>query len=304
MTFAPKTTMKGFAALSISSLIWGGTVVLWKLLQHVPVSEILAYRIFFSVFLLIPFFLTKKRLRHIKAVVSSPKDRTWLFVSAFLIGTNWLAYMWATTLDRMLEISLGCFFIPLLSAFVGNVVLHERLSTLRKGAFAIATLGVGYAFFSYHEIPYFALYVPFSFVMYGLVRRKINVEALEGMLIENVLLFPLACLWLIWQAYAGNHYVLSPSSYDLTLLFLSGLITLIPITLYIYAVRHVEFITVGIFQFVAPTIVMLLGVHIYGETLSPQRLGVFICIWFSLIIYMIDSMREHAARKRSVLSPS
>lgn len=303
MTSTPKTTMKGFLALSVSSLIWGGTVVLWKLLQHVPVSEILAYRIFFSVFFLAPFFLSKERLTHIKTVVASPKDRAWLFASAFLIGSNWLAYMWATTLGRMLEISLGCFFIPLLSAFVGNVVLHERLSALRKGAFAIAALGVGFAFWSYREIPYFALYVPLSFVLYGLVRRKINVEALEGMLIENALLFPLASLWLLWQAHAGNPRVLSPSLYDFTLLLLSGVITLIPITLHIYAVRHVEFITVGIFQFVAPTIVMLLGVSLYGESLSPQRLGVFICIWLSLLIYMADSMREHVARKK-ILSPS
>lgn len=304
MTFAPKTTMKGFLALSVSSLIWGGTVVLWKLLQHVPVSEILAYRIFFSVFFLAPFFIGKESLNHIKAVVSSPKDRAWLFVSAFLIGSNWLAYMWATTLGRMLEISLGCFFIPLLSAFVGNVVLHERLSPLRKWAFSIAGLGVGSAFFSYGEIPYFALYVPLSFVLYGLVRRKINVEALEGMLIENVLLFPLASLWLLWQAHTGNQYVLSPSLHDFTLLFLSGIITLIPITLYIYAVRHVEFITVGIFQFVSPTLVMLLGVSFYGESLSPQRLGVFICIWISLLVYMADSMKEQASRKKNAPSPS
>lgn len=299
MTHPRETTGKGFLALAISSLLWGGTVILWKRLQHVPVSEILACRIVFSVLVMLPFFLAGERLRRVRSLLASPRELGWLFLSAFLIGSNWLAYMGATTLGRMLELSLGCFSIPLLSAFVGTAVLHERLSPLRKCAFAVAGVGVGYAFFSYSEIPWFGLYVPFSFVLYGLVRRQIKVEALEGMLIENGLLFPLAGAWLLWQGHLGNEYVLSPSAGDFLLLFFSGIITLIPITLYIYAVRHVEFITVGFFQFVSPSIVMLLGVCVYGETLSVERLFVFLCIWASLAFYMLDGIREHARRDAS-----
>lgn len=272
-------------------LLWGGVLpVFLKLLRPMPPVHILSNRILWSVALLALLALPMGRGAVILRVVRNPRLMATLTVSAILIAINWLIYVDAVNSGHVVQASLGYFINPLVNVLLGVIFLHERMSRAAMVAIVLATIGVAGLAIWQHAVPMVSLSLAITFGLYGLVRKMAPVDAFEGLLVETALLAPLAAGWLIWKG-AG----VSPAGPSLLLLPLSGAITTAPLLLFAGAAKRIRYADLGLLQYIAPTLQLLLGVLAYGEPLLPIHIFTFACIWSGLALYAISSWRSARA---------
>ncbi|HEY4531016.1 MAG TPA: EamA family transporter RarD [Luteimonas sp.] len=281
-------------------VLWGLMPLYWHLLKHVPSLQVVAHRALWSA-LLVAAFLTLTRGRGwLGAVFAQPRLAGMLLASGLLIGFNWSLYVWAVNAGHVVETSLGYFINPLLNVVIGVVFLRERLVPAQWVAVALAACGVLWLTFNYGSFPWIALALAGSFALYGLIRRQAQVDAVAGLGVENIYLLAPAAAALAWLELQGES-----GFTDLAwgwgtnlLLVLGGALTALPLIGFAYAVRQVSLSTVGLLQYLAPTLQLLCGVLVFGEAFGRDRAIGFAVIWAGLAVFAIDGFIR--ARRRVV----
>jgi chloramphenicol-sensitive protein RarD len=287
---APSETRNGFLAGMGAYLIWGLMPFYLRLLQGVPALDVLAHRIVWTVLLVVLLIAGLKGWDRVRAALRQPRLMLLLLASSVCIAINWLVYTWAILAGHAIDTSLGYFINPLVSVLFGVALLGERLSRLQWVAVALAALGVALLTIERGALPLVSLALAFSFGVYGLIRKQAAVEAPTGLFIETLMLAPLAMLWI---ALTPQGFTGWPAP-TLVTLALGGVVTAVPLILFGVAARRLKLSTLGLMQYLAPTMVLLEAVLLFGEVLDPARLAAFCCIWAGLVVYSLSLRRPVA----------
>lgn len=275
----------GIVSATLAFLCWGLFPLYFHALGEVPAMQILAHRMLWSLgFLLI--VLALRRQWKWLAIARQPRVFASFVASAFLLSANWLAYIWAVNNGHVIEASLGYFINPLVNIMLGYLILKERLRPAQWGAIALAAIGVAWLTWQSGSVPWIALFLATSFGGYGLLRKTAALGALEGLSFETMVLFPIAAGYLGWLTLQGENLFLTTAS-DSTryLLMAAGPITAIPLLLFASGARQIPLSIVGLLQYLSPSIQFLLGVLVFREAFSADRLLGFVLIWTALALF-------------------
>lgn len=300
MSLSREQKLGGVFAASAYTL-WGLAPLYFKQIDFIPATEILIHRIVWSFILLLLVLLALKQSAKVLAVFRQPKTLFWLLVSALLLGGNWGLFIWAVNSNHMLDASLGYYINPLLNVLLGMLFLGERLRKLQWAAVAFACSGVLIQLMTFGSLPWIALTLAGSFAIYGLMRKKLAVDAITGLFFESLLLLPIA-LW-YWLQYADSPAVnLLQNSWQLnSYLIAASLVTTVPLLCFIAGARRLQLSTMGFFQYIGPSLMFVFGVWLYHEPLASERLVTFGLIWFALFLYTADAW-QFSRRRRAALS--
>jgi chloramphenicol-sensitive protein RarD len=279
----------GVLAAGGAYLLWGAFPIYFHALAGVPPSEVLAHRIVWSTLFMVVLVTALGRWREVVRQLRPAGTVPLLAVTAVLISTNWLVYIWAVGAGHVLEASLGYFVNPLVSVLLGVVFLKEPLSRWQTAAVGLAAVGVVALMIWLGRPPWVALTLAGSFALYGLLRKRIQVDAVTGLLAEVVVLLPFAAAWLAWRA-AGGALRFGTAPGITALLAASGVITAVPLLLFGFGVRRLRLATIGLLQYVNPTAQFVIAVFLFGETFSVAHGVAFGCIWVSLGLYTWDTL--------------
>lgn len=277
------------ALLALSAyMFWGLHPVYWKLLKHVPATQILTHRIIWSLVFFVIINTTRGSWVPLYHKIKAFPRKWIIFTPALLIGSNWGMYIWSVNANYVLEVSLGYFISPLLIVFLGVFVLHEKLRRFQWLAIIMAAGGMLYLTFVYGQIPWIALFLAGTWGFYSLLRKKSPLNSVEGLTIEVMTMLIPAVGYLIYLLFTGQSQFLQDTPTSL-LLMGTGLVSGIPLIVFIAGARQASLTTIGILQYVYPTNIFLLGVFGFHEPLDTTRLTGFILIWTALLIYTIES---------------
>jgi chloramphenicol-sensitive protein RarD len=296
---ASQTDARGLAAASGAFFIWGLLPIYLKWLQAVPVLQVTAHRLIWGCVFAIAWLALRGELRNIRAALADKRVRTRLIMSAALISANWITYVWGVANNRVVETSLGYFINPLFNVLLGVVLLSERLNRIQWTAVAIAALGVSYLTWSAGHPPWISLILAFTFGLYGFVRKVVQVDALAGFGAETLLLLPIGIGYLAWCEVAGIGVLAHAGPGTNLLLLLGGPLTAIPLVLFAYGARRIPYSTVGLLQYIGPTLQLLLGVFVFHEPFHGPRVVGFSLIWTALAIYAADGLWRSRGLARS-----
>jgi len=286
-------------AATAAFMFWGLAPIYFKLIGTVPALEIIAHRIVWAVPVLIVFLLLRDGRHFWRRMLLPRKTLLTLLLSGLLVGFNWLVFVWAVTHDRILATSLGYFINPLVNVVLGFLFLHERLTRIQSLAVVIAACGTVYLTWYLGVAPWIALALGISFGFYGLVRKKLGVGPMIGLLWETLLLITPALLYFAWAMSGGSlQFMHDNLRVDLLLLF-AGLVTVLPLIWFNIAAQNLSLTTVGFFQYLAPSITFVLAVFFYNEPFTRGHAVAFSCIWLALIMVSIEAM----VRSRRLQAP-
>jgi chloramphenicol-sensitive protein RarD len=277
-------------------ITWGVFPLYWKMLSHVPSEQILAHRVIWSVVYLAAMLLVLRN-RHFLIYIKQPRTLGLLLITGLLIGGNWGVYIYAVNHDHIVESSLGYYMNPLVSVLLGVLFLKERLGKLQIIAVAFALAGVAWLAFHIGRIPWISLFLAVSFALYGLFRKKANLESLPGLLIETLLLSPMAICYLWIMNHQGTGVFLHSSVFTNVLLVLGGPVTAIPLFWFGKAATRIPLSTIGFIQYVSPTLQLIIGLLIYHEPFSAVYLASFALVWIGLVIYSVSMMQDYRRRR-------
>jgi len=286
----PRTDSRGLAAAAGAFFIWGVLPIYLKWLQAVPVLQVTAHRLTWGCVFAFGWLALRGELRNVWAALADPRVRARLLISAGLISANWITYVWGVANNHVVETSLGYFINPLFNVLLGVVLLSERLNRAQWTAVAIAAGGVAWLTWSAGHPPWISLLLAFTFGMYGFVRKVIQVDALAGFGAETLLLLPVGIGYLIWCEVSGSGVVGHTSMHINALLLLGGPVTAIPLVLFAYGARRIPYSTVGLLQYIGPTLQLLLAVFAFHEPFRGPRVVGFSLIWIALAIYAVDGV--------------
>ncbi|MFM1892365.1 MAG: EamA family transporter RarD [Pseudomonadota bacterium] len=276
-------------------VLWGLFPLYFVLLDQVAASEVLAHRILWSALLLGPLLAMRGRWRGAVGALRQPRRLGFYALTAVLVSANWLIYIWATQNAHVIDASMGYFINPLISVLLALVFLGERLRRGQWLAVGLAAIGVGILVGRFGAVPWIALSLAFTFGGYGLLRKKAALPAMDGLLVETLLLAPVALLWLGYLASQGQLAFGAAGPGVTLLLALAGVVTVLPLALFLSSLQHLRLSTVGIIQYVTPTLQFLCGLAL-GEPLAPGEWLTFVFIWLALAVFTIDALR-HAPRQ-------
>ena len=270
--------------------LWGLFPLYFKAVAAIPPPEVLAHRILWSVVFVALLLFALRQWPAVRVALGDRRMAGRLLLSAVLIAINWLTFIWAVAHEQVLEASLGYFITPLVSVLLGRLVLGEALARLQWLAVALAALGVGYMLAGLGKLPWVSLVLAVTFGSYGLARKTTPVAAAPGLFVETLLLAPLAIGFLLWLGEAGTFGRVSPR-WDV-LLAAAGLVTALPLILFVQAARRLRLASVGLFQYLTPTCQMLLAVFAFGEPFTRGHAVTFGCIWLGLALYSFSSWKR------------
>jgi chloramphenicol-sensitive protein RarD len=303
---AARLSPRGLAAGAAAFTIWGLFPVYLYPLRGVPALQVIAHRITWSCLFLVAWLLLRSELGDLRVTLARPALLARLALTATLISINWLVYVWSVTHNHVVDTSLGYYINPLVNVLLGVIVLRERLNRAQWTAIGLAALAVLYLALLAGRPPWIAGTLAVSFSLYGFVRKIISVDALPGLTTETLLLLPLAVGYLAWCQWAGSGALTTQGAGVAALLLGSGLITAIPLFLFAYGARLLPYSTVGVLQYIAPSLQLLCGVVLYHESFGPARAAGFALIWAALLIYAVDGLwrARSAARAAAGTSPA
>lgn len=284
-------------------LVWGILPVYWKNLDNVPSAEILISRVVWAFVFTLLLILILRNGRHLKADIKtlwqSQRSFWLLFFASVLISANWFIYIWAVNHGFLIQTSLGYYMNPLISVLLGIFFLKEKLSTAQKIAFLLAVIGVATLTVSYGKFPWLSFALAVSFAVYGLVKKTIQLDALRGLTIETFFITPLAIGYYIWLFVNDRAVFLHSDVKTDILLIFTGVATALPLVLFAKGVQKLPLYMAGFLQYIAPTMMLFLGVIIYGETFGKIDLLSFIFIWMGLILFTVSKIIETVKMKKS-----
>lgn len=283
------TQFSGILFALAAFVSWGFLPVYWKQLQMVSPFEILCHRIIWSCLFLCIIISFQKRWNEVYCLLKTSSQLKGLILSGLLIGFNWFIYIWAVNSGRVVESSLGYYINPMLNILIGYALLGERLSRLQFVAVTFACTGVGYSLLSYGELPLFALVLAISFAFYGYTRKKTKAAPIPGLLIETFVLFIPALAYIIYRQFSSASYFMNDLNVTLWLVG-AGIATSVPLLWFASSAKKLDLSTIGILQYIAPTIAFILGVFVYKEQFTLQYLITFGLIWIGVIIYIAEAL--------------
>jgi chloramphenicol-sensitive protein RarD len=278
-------------------LIWGISPIYWKALRAVPALEIIMHRIVWSFFFLVPLIIIMRRWQEFVDVFKNHRTLLILLVTALIVGSNWLLYIWAINNNHLLQASLGYYINPLVNVVLGMVFLKERLRPPQILSVLLAFIGVLYLTISYGEFPWIALLLALSFGLYGLIRKVAPVGALVGLTVETLLLSVPAAIYLVYLDSRGIGSIFRVSLKLSLLLMGCAPLTAIPLLFFTLGARRLYLSTLGLLQYVAPSCMFVLAVFLFHEPFSSGQVVTFIFIWTALVIYSNDSVRYYRGRR-------
>lgn len=282
--------------------MWGIAPIYFKSIAEVSPLEILSHRIVWSFFLLAALLHFGRRWRTVVEVMSSKRNMLYLLSTALLVGGNWLIFIWAVNANHMLDASLGYYINPLFNVVLGMVFLGERLRKMQWFAVTLATCGVLVQLIVFGSVPVVAIALAMSFGFYGLLRKKVSLDAQTGLFIETLLLFPVAAVYLLTMAdSATSDMTANPWSLNL-LLVAAGVITTLPLLCFTGAATRLKLSTLGFFQYIGPSLMFLLAVLVYGEIFTLDKAITFAFIWGALVVFSIDGLRNNRRSRAAAIA--
>lgn len=281
----------GLVNAIIAYIMWGVLPLYWKLFNDVPAGEILSHRVVWSFVFMGILVTIQRRWGDMKRIAASRSQLLSLAASGLLIAVNWLIFIWAVNNGHVVETSLGYYLNPLLNVLLAVVFLHEKPNRGQWLAIAIASAAVLIIAINYGRFPWIAISLAVSFGLYGLAKKKTVQDASVGLLSETAVVLPIALGYWIYLAVVGESTVWTlPSSMFIELL-LSGVVTALPLLFFARAAARLSLSTLGFVQYIGPTIMLLLSVFVFKETVSPILLVGFALIWTALVVYAVSSVR-------------
>lgn len=287
----------GLAAALSAFGIWGFLPLYFHLIgPRVSVWEVLSHRILWATVLLATYTVVSGRLSRLRAVFARRNVLLPLMASALFIGVNWVVFIWAVTHGHVLESSMGYYITPLLNVVMGMVFLGERLHPLQWLAVGLAAIGVAIMIGAYGTVPWVALTLAMAFGFYGLIRKRVPVDSATGLLTETLLLLPLAFALLGWL-YMHDRLTFLHTAPTMDLLLVgAGVVTVVPLLLFATGARRLRLGTIGLLQYLTPTMQFLTGVFLFGEPFTRADGFTFACIWSALVLYSIDAVHTNSRR--------
>jgi chloramphenicol-sensitive protein RarD len=275
-----------------SYVAWGVLPLYWKALKHVPAREILAYRIIWSFIFLCLFNTLRKRWPDVKQAYANKRNRVSSLISAVIIGSVWFIYILAMITNHVVEASMGYYINPLISVVLGMIFLKERLTFWQNVAFVLAILGVAFLTIQYGRLPWIALSLAVGFGLYGLLRKTSSVGSITGLTAETAVLSPLAFGYVLFLILGKTSSVVEATVATHLLLMGAGIVTAVPLVWFAKGARRIPLSMIGFFQYLAPTISLLLGIFVFKEPFTPTHLVCFGLIWVALIIFTLSQIRR------------
>jgi chloramphenicol-sensitive protein RarD len=285
---------RGIAYALAAYVLWGVFPIYFKQVQSVAPLDVLANRMLWSLVFVALLLTALRGGRWLRELVARRPPLRWFALSALAVSLNWLIFIWAVNSNRIVDASLGYFINPLLNVLIGAVFLGERLRPAHWVAVTLAALAVGWLTWQGGHLPWIGLTLAVSFAVYGLLRKRAPLGALDGLAVETALLAPLALGYL--ALLAANHEgaftnALAHGDYALVgWLLLAGPVTAVPLVLFAAGARRIPFATLGLLQYVGPSLQLLIGVKLYGEPFDPAKLAAYAVIWTALAIFSIDGL--------------
>jgi len=280
----------GILSAASAFLCWGLFPLYFHAIGEVPPLQILAHRMLWSLLFLVIVLVVRKQWAWL-AVVRQPRVFGSFVASAVLLSVNWLIYIWAVNNNHVIEASLGYFINPLVNISLGYLLLKERLRPAQWMAIAVAALGVAWLTWQAGTVPWIALALAVSFGGYGLLRKTAALGALEGLSFETMVLFPVAAAYVVWLTVHGqNAFINTESTSTQLLLMAAGPITAIPLLLFASGARQIPLSVLGLLQYLSPTLQFLLGVWLFHEPFTPDRLVGFALIWAALALFAAEGL--------------
>ena len=280
---------KGIISTFAGSFWWGVIGVLYfKYISFVNPLEVVSHRVLWTIFFLFFFIIFKKRLNLVLLILKNKKKTFLLFLSGILIFLNWSTWIYAISIDKLVEASFGYYIFPILSVYWGSIFLGEKLNIKKKISIFIIILSIIYMMYFLEEFPWIGLVVAFSFSLYAVLRKIVMVETDVGLFIESIFLIPII-IFIFYNLNIENEIVFNLKNLELSLiLILAGPMTVIPLFLFVKGSELSGLGNASMIFFVAPTGQFLLGLFLYNEAFMINKLIGFILIWFAVLIYLLD----------------
>ncbi|EIT86778.1 rarD protein [Fictibacillus macauensis ZFHKF-1] len=280
---------KGIIFTALAYFMWGFLPLYWKPLHSIEAGELLSHRIVWSfVFMMIIVVVTGKTrafFQNLKQLFTERKHFFAILAASLLISANWLIYIWAVNADHVIEASMGYYINPLISVLLGIIVLKEKLNFWQKASFGVALIGVLMLTIQYGHFPWIALSLALSFGLYGLVKKLGNYDAVLGLTYETMFVTPLALLFLLFWGQRGFGVFATSGAGINALILCAGIATAIPLLFFASGAQRISLAMVGFLQYIAPSIMLLLGVFLYHELFSTVHLIAFCFIWLALLLF-------------------
>jgi chloramphenicol-sensitive protein RarD len=296
------TSRSGLFAAIGGYLLWGLFPLYWPLLEPAAPVEILAHRIVWSLVFLVGLMALTTGFAWLRSL--SSRSARLLALAAVLVSVNWGVYIYGVNSERVVETSLGYFINPLVTVVLAMVFLHERLRRRQGVALAVAALGVLVLTVDYGRVPWIALTLACSFGLYGLVKNRAGVDGTQSLAVETAVIVIPAAAWLLWLGGSGRGTFTTEGAGHMALLIAAGVVTALPLMLFGAAAVRIRLSTLGLLQYLTPTIQFLIGVLFYGEPMPLSRLAGFALVWIALVVFMLDALGASRARVRAATAPA
>jgi len=281
---ASQKTLGTWAAVA-AYVFWGLMPLFWKTLDQIPAHKILAHRILWSFVFLIILVSFRKLWPAIRNIFSVRKTRSLLWLTSFILGANWLTYIWAVNSDHVVDASLGYFINPLVSVLLGVLFLKEKLIFWQKISVLLAFTGVFYMAVDLGSVPWVSLVLALTFGFYGFFRKKADTDSTVGLTVEMMILSPLALVFILIMNVSHTGVIGRVPLTTHFFLVCTGILTALPLLCFNYGVKRIELKTIGFLQYLSPTFQLLLGVFAFREPFSLTHMVSFGLIWIALILY-------------------
>ncbi|ESZ05523.1 MULTISPECIES: EamA family transporter RarD [unclassified Mesorhizobium] len=293
---ADSKARSGFLLALGAYLLWGLLPFYMKAVAHLPLIEVIAHRIVWSVPIAAAVLVWAGRTADFKAAIRSPRSIAMAALTATLISVNWAIYVWAISVDRTVETALGYYINPLVSIVVGAALLGEKLDRLQIAAVALAAIAVAVLTVDAGKLPWVSLALAFSFAAYGFFRKTLPIGPSQGFLLEVLLLSVPALAYIVFLLVNGQDHFISSNGTDMALLIGCGPVTSVPLLLFAFGAKLLRLSTIGIMQYIAPTMVFLIAVLIFDEPFGTTQAIAFALIWAALAMYSWSMFRGREIR--------
>ncbi|WP_373894082.1 EamA family transporter RarD [Virgibacillus natechei] len=291
----------GIIYTALAYVLWGFLPIYWKLVEDVPAGETLAHRIVWSFIFMLGIVLILRKwtpfIKELNVIIRNKKRLLGITLASILISLNWLTFIWAVNSDHVIQASLGYYINPLISILLGIIVLKEKVTRRQGLSFALAGIGVIYLTFSFGIFPWISIILALTFGFYGLLKKSLDVSAMFGLTIETMIVTPIAGLYLF--AIPGSAFTLESLASPVNFLLIgAGVVTAVPLLLFASGAKLIPLAMVGFLQYIAPTIMLILGVFLFDEPFTSGHAVAFVFIWSALFIYMGSGVKRGSSRFR------
>lgn len=284
--------------------LWGLFPLYWPLLEPANAAEILAHRVLWSLLVMAGLVVALRRGAALRALWTKPRMRYTMIGAGITIGFNWFTYIWGVNSGHVVETSLGYYINPLVTVLLAVAVLGERLRRWQWGALGIGALAVVVLSFQLGRPPWISLVLAFSFGTYGLLKKQAAPGPVEGLTYEALVLSPVALGYVVWLSYAGKASAWSQGPDHVALLATTGLVTALPLLCFAGAANRIPLATLGLLQYIAPTVQFLLGILVFHEPMTALRWVGFGLVWLALAVLTVDSLGSWRRRTAAPASPA